>query len=582
MNNNNSLISDNIILRDPYNTIYRNPYNESSRNPYNAITKNSYTSMIKSKYKSPKNKVVTRNSRSKSHFIKKSKDSNNSIICAINENVVKIISILSHGETGSGATVYLVEELANEKRRFIIKAIPLVDKYAYNNNSFKEEIKKIINSEFLIYNTIMTSLVKENITPYVIIGNGKVNCDEQEKIFLINETSNDISTLETLSLKNFITKYAKNMNKLIMLHILFQIVYTLLCFNRIKLQHCDLHINNILVFLRHNNIFNENWHNDSSGYDFKYGKSKYDSFDLLDIGIDIRIYDFDHSIKEGTNTNYASFNIESYPEKRKPKLLSNQDLFNVIYGLYGLIENIFKNTKLVNLLECLFVLQDFTNTKEINNTITETVTNTNDYKNFRELFYNFYNTSTYDTLHTKYKNHHDNSNSGKANSLNKQSNYNSASNSASKSASNSSSINRSSLNNNSLGKKIRNNKIKTQKNNRFGSNNLNQKQINDKLIQIIKERRNLLYRGQIINNLGKRLYVFFNKHFTDDYSYFNEYVKSILTFLQDIAIALKDLPIYKVYSKSENQNGRTLKVIDSFDLTKIYTNTLLSSVHLFR
>ena len=78
--------------------------------------------------------------------------------------------------------------------------------------------------------------------------------DNYTKILLLNETGSDINTKETLTLDNFFDKYYTQITLEIFLHILFQIVYTLTCFDQIKLQHFDLHLGNILVFIRHTNI----------------------------------------------------------------------------------------------------------------------------------------------------------------------------------------------------------------------------------------------------------------------------------------------------------------------------------------
>jgi hypothetical protein len=191
---------------------FENPYNAIPRSPYNTVVKSRNNIELN---KLSKNTIKSRNNKSKTHFIKiiksKSRDKNTSnpvTQCVINENKVKLIKVLSSGETGSGAIVYLVEELLT-KRRFIIKETPLISKFDPDNRSFINETIQTITNEYVIYNTIMTTLVKNHITPFVIIGNGDVTCLEQDKIFLINETSNDLTTIETLSLKDLIDKYSR-------------------------------------------------------------------------------------------------------------------------------------------------------------------------------------------------------------------------------------------------------------------------------------------------------------------------------------------------------------------------------------
>jgi hypothetical protein len=101
--------------------------------------------------------------------------------------------------------------------------------------------------------------------------------------------------------------------------------------------------------------------------------------------------------------------------------------------------------------------------------------------------------------------------------------------------------------------------------------------ITDKLKKIIKARQQMLYRGIITEKLGKPITIFFNKHFTNEYTYINEFVKSPLVFLKEISKAMKMMGFYKLYL------DKKINIIDSFDLTKVYKKNLFSSsIHLFR
>jgi hypothetical protein len=340
-----------------------------------------------------KNKVSSRIIRSKTNFIKLTDDNK----CVLNNDELSSIEIISKGgSTGSGAIVYLVKEKIFPYKNYIIKQPRTQPPLDYIDNIPEEGFIMNIKSEANIYNSIMTTLVENYITPYVIMGQGMINCMKQDKkIFLINETGSSINTQEILSLRKFLINYASRLNKLIILHILFQIVYTLVCFNKIKFQHKDLHLDNVLVFIRPKSIFKLT----SEYYNFKYDTNETDYFNLYDIGIDIRIYDFDRSYKLPVNTMYKSLNSEIHPYKRDTtdytKYVSNLDLFTIILNIFRDLLKIFMKDKeqYSNLLDCLFILQNYLNYKIINEKI-GTVEDTNAILSFEQFkkFYTNYNT----------------------------------------------------------------------------------------------------------------------------------------------------------------------------------------------
>ena len=73
-------------------------------------------------------------------------------------------------------------------------------------------------------------------------------------------------------------------------------------FNKVGIQHNDLHLGNLFVSIRkNNNIFQRSYQNISSRqYIFTSHGYEYEVL-LEDIGLDIRIYDFDRSVKFYTN-----------------------------------------------------------------------------------------------------------------------------------------------------------------------------------------------------------------------------------------------------------------------------------------
>jgi hypothetical protein len=218
------------------------------------------------------------------------------------------------------------------------------------------------------------------------LGHGVKQCDTQKKIFLINETGGD-NTIKILKLQEFFESYSITYE--LLLHILFQIVYTLSCFDKIKLQHNDLHINNILVFIRKKNIFNTDLKNFDSLYYFKYGNKPNEEFLLLNLGIDIRIYDFDRSFKDTANTQFNNLNFIILPEKyilsehNQPSYtltdLENSkyifkektDLFRILSDIYKVLKDLNKDNKdnKDNILECLFILHYYLNTSTLNKLI---------------------------------------------------------------------------------------------------------------------------------------------------------------------------------------------------------------------
>ena len=526
------------------------------RNPYNAVP-STYNNNIR-KYKLSglnKNTISSRTFFSDTKFIKLSDDKKK---CVLNNDELISKTIISSGTTGSKAIVYLVKEKKSPHKHYIIKKsptqYPLKRKSASNSvsnsvsnsasnsasnsssNLLDNSIEKsteylIIMSEAKMYNNVMNTLVSNYITPYVIMGQGIINCEKEGKnIFLINETGSSVNTKEVLSLEQFLTKYADKLNKLIILHILFQIVYTLVCFNKINFQHNDLHVGNVLVFIRNKNALdNVNFFKlNNEYYNFKYDKDKKTgNFNLYDIGIDIRIYDFDHSFKLPVNTQYPSLNSAIHPPKDNPSMytiyFSNQDLFTIICGIFTELLRIFIKDKKQynNLLDCLFILQNYLNYEKINKEI-GTVKDTNEIVNFEDIFKDFYN---------RYKFSENNVSSGINNVSNGVNNV-------------SSDVNNVSSGVNSV------------------SSGINISNIN----KIIKQRLSLFNKGKYEDKTTAQniwIYIFMSKRFFDDY---NTYFKPEIDYLLEIITLLK-----KEYSTIGVNEYNILKnnTIDSFDLRKL-------------
>ena len=252
--------------------------------------------------------------------------------------------------TSSGGTTYFIEDVSNYKT-FLVKQV------SREYKSTGLDLTNSILSEARIY-LLMRHLVHYYITPFVIIGYDVINCQKNNTIFLINETAKN--TTKYYKLSEFLTTYYAKLNDMIILHILFQIVYTLDCFNKINLEHRDLHINNVLVFLRKdNNILDTPNFSITNYYEFKYFKSESESeskFKLYDLGIDIRIFDFDQSFKFESNVMLETeFNIKSFPysdteiETLNPFIMQTtptSDLITIIYQIFIFFFDILTNIQL--------------------------------------------------------------------------------------------------------------------------------------------------------------------------------------------------------------------------------------------
>jgi hypothetical protein len=142
----------------------------------------------------------------------------------------------------------------------------------------------------------------------------------------MTETGNSDSELITLStlLKQIKTKFDfTKPNKAVeatdmILNIMFQVIYTLHCFVKIDFKHNDLHTGNIFILKRKDNMLD----NPKLPEQFK---RRY-TFDLPDgskksvlienLGLDVRIFDFDRSVKAKNNFRY-------HPEGLKSRFLRN-------------------------------------------------------------------------------------------------------------------------------------------------------------------------------------------------------------------------------------------------------------------
>ena len=167
---------------------------------------------------------------------------------------------------------------------------------------------------------------------------------------LITETSD--STKEIIKLYDFLIKIINMRHKyteIIFLVILFQIMYTLLVFNKVGLKHNDLHLKNIFIQINSANILSNN----HDIYFNKYvvnNKGINKDYLIPNIGIDVRIYDFDRSCKFNNNI-YPHFGfIQStyIPELKSVNVNCLENPSFDTFKLLGEIHNLLKKNILQN------------------------------------------------------------------------------------------------------------------------------------------------------------------------------------------------------------------------------------------
>jgi hypothetical protein len=183
--------------------------------------------------------------------------------------------------------------LNNSTDIFVIKKKQILNRMLSDKK--KNDIYKRFTIECSIYEILMQFIIR-NISPHVISGGicEKETDTENDYLSIYNETFNP-EHYDVIFLKDFIIRYIQNpLFENALINILFQVVYTLRCFNIINLNHNDLHVGNILIFIdKENNILNSEFTLQ------KYNKYTFDdnTLELLDLGIYAFIFDFDGSNK---------------------------------------------------------------------------------------------------------------------------------------------------------------------------------------------------------------------------------------------------------------------------------------------
>jgi hypothetical protein len=298
-----------------------------------------------------------KNETNKGHFIDKTKP------YLLNDSIFNLnnIKVLSSMITGSGTYVINVSGKGKySENKFVVKYTPIYSTV---------DIQKTKN-ECLIYSYIR-NLIKNNICPFLYYGFecntytlsteeirklppeiGKKLKKQKISISILN-TNNKNTIIKALD-ELIYTFHEKAENYIEFLIILFQIMYTLKCFQIIGLKHNDLRFGNIMI--------EEKIKYDDFGTFNKYVIDDSKSYFLPNIKYTVKIFDFDLSEKFNVVNNLKDEykNIDEFEplnfKKEQPNTFLNNDndvnydllkvIFYIIY--YGkfkdLINSFFKDT----------------------------------------------------------------------------------------------------------------------------------------------------------------------------------------------------------------------------------------------
>ena len=260
-----------------------------------------------------------------------------------NNKLFKMDKIISEPkESGSNSVVFLLN--GNNNYQYVLKITMLKD----NSKKFKSQLfNELIKYNLTYVETemykIMKHLIRQKITPHMfqyvddLVNTPKKNLNKSiiQKLYdydkdfsvitaILNETSDKGETLITL--RDFKTKInnsklSKKTKQYIVYIILFQILYTLEVFNKIDIKHNDLHTKNIFIIIKKNNIFKGNLNKKSYKYIYLDKNNKKHEVLLPDLGIEVKIYDFDRSCKQKNNFKF-------YPDQISSILLKKYSSYN--------------------------------------------------------------------------------------------------------------------------------------------------------------------------------------------------------------------------------------------------------------
>ncbi len=221
----------------------------------------------------------------------------------INNKLTQYRKISSASNTGSESNVYILKT-SKSPSQIVLKKNPsnrLICENEYNNYKY------------------FNHMIKYKVTPFVLqnIDVG-YRCTNQ-KHSLYTETYSNLTKLN-----DYLDKILFGSSHDYIYQIMFQLLYTLDCMNRIGLRHNDLHPGNIFVF-----EINQ-----------KSPKMKYHTFELLDgttytlplFGPQIRIFDLDRTVKSKPPRSNNPIKSVFRSETGKETLNELEETFGKIYN----------------------------------------------------------------------------------------------------------------------------------------------------------------------------------------------------------------------------------------------------------
>lgn len=292
---------------------------------------------------------------------------------------IRIISDID--DSGSNSKVILYEH-SKSKENFIIK-----ESFPKKTFSLNGLAHVIIESQIYKHLSVLPLL---NITPCIYKGFDVVKIikpDNSKNLLMLNETGSTEAKIISLESLLFIIiddheliKFVNNTeiiidilkNKIyqyVIPNILFQFLYTMECLNNIKFKHNDLHPGNILIEFNKNNILNNDYVINNYNKFILTKKNKFYNFNIdnidinnkfetdntnypdkqeylvPDIGINIKIFDFDTSIL---------FNNHQEPSIICDNIYSKQLPFNETQYLYQITPPNKKNNTIPNNIDDIY------------------------------------------------------------------------------------------------------------------------------------------------------------------------------------------------------------------------------------
>ena len=277
----------------------------------------------------------------------------------LNQKYFDSINVISKPSNSGSDSVVVI--LKKSKQQFILK-LTFVDSYDAKPLNYPD-------TEAQMYN-IMDILVRKNITPHVFMLVGcfgdnvkrsainpafntwlKRYNDYKTYVYpILTETSNDDSRLITLSdMCEYLSKWATVKSDdficSIYYNIIFQIMYTIQCFIKVGIKHNDLHSGNIFILMRPKNIIKSTIPSTKKfcrKYKYRDAAGVAQSVLIPNIGFDVRIFDFDRSVKHKNDFRYYPEGIKSV-FIRQLKTLGSNDLVNPHSDTYKVLCHLFHN-----------------------------------------------------------------------------------------------------------------------------------------------------------------------------------------------------------------------------------------------